>query len=124
VVDIDNEQTLSHSPDNVEHLVLTITDDQRGWSDPEGIKSQLENIFQSIDQARLEKRDVLIHCVSGKSRSATVLTAYLMWACRQSFQSVLQFIQMKRWQASPCPEFRKILSEEFQPLLEREGIIQ
>jgi predicted protein tyrosine phosphatase len=109
-------------PENVQHLVLDLADNQEGWSGPNGLKDQLKNVFELIDQARIEKKEILIHCSAGQSRSATVLIAYLMWACRQPFQSVLKFIQMRRWQTSPCPDFRKILSGEFQELLEKEGV--
>uniref|UniRef100_A0A0K0DLM5 TYR_PHOSPHATASE_2 domain-containing protein n=1 Tax=Angiostrongylus cantonensis TaxID=6313 RepID=A0A0K0DLM5_ANGCA len=49
---------------------------------------------------------VLVHCLAGVSRSATVVAAYLITACDLSFSSALKFIAKKRPVVNPNFGFR------------------
>lgn len=52
---------------------------------------------------------VLIHCAMGKSRSATVLAAYLMWSQKLDRDSALALIRKYRPYAEPNPGFMEQL---------------
>ncbi|KNA13545.1 hypothetical protein SOVF_115750 [Spinacia oleracea] len=53
---------------------------------------QFDDAIQFLEQCEREKKRVLIHCMTGKSRSPAVVIAYLMkckgWRLAQSFQWV------------------------------------
>ncbi len=108
-------------PPNIQHLILNIDDDQSAWTVKDGMKDQLKNIFQLIDRARIEKKRLLIHCMAGRSRSALILTAYLMWSCQQEYQVVLPFIRSRRLWVDLSKELADILNKEFQEMLNRVG---
>jgi dual specificity MAP kinase phosphatase len=123
VISVANIAAEVEIPHNVEHLSFDISDGQVDWSSQDGIRGKLKDVFQFIDQARIKERPLLIHCLAGRSRSVTFLTAYLMWSCRQRYENVSSFIQSKRWQAVPSDELRRVLSENFQQILITKGIL-
>ena len=44
---------------------------------------------------------ILVHCMAGASRSATIVIGYLMWSQKMSFDDALNFVQSKRRIVSP-----------------------
>lgn len=62
-----------------------------------------------IDEARRGRENVLVHCVQGISRSASVVVAYLMWYKRWSFKKAMEHVKMVRYCADPNEGFRKQL---------------
>jgi len=52
---------------------------------------------------------VLVHCVQGLSRSATVVAAYLMWARRMSATDALTVVRQAREQVWVNPSFHEQL---------------
>ena len=63
--------------------------------------------FFNIDDQPNKK--LLIHCMAGVSRSATVLVAYLIRHQAMTFESALRLLRDKRFQVDPNPGFRKQL---------------
>ena len=59
---------------------------------------------------------VLVHCIFGKSRSATIVIAYLIWKKKISLEEVLNFVKQKREMAVPNIGFKKQL-QIFEELL-------
>ena len=49
------------------------------------------------------KEKVLVHCVAGASRSATIVIAYLMWTNKWKFDKALDFVTTKR--PIVCPNY-------------------
>ena len=49
---------------------------------------------------------ILVHCMAGASRSASVVIAYLMWKEKKSFQEALDFVITKRYFVNPNPGFK------------------
>ncbi|KAI6101715.1 hypothetical protein EV401DRAFT_788051 [Pisolithus croceorrhizus] len=62
-----------------------------------------------IQSALDEGGRVLVHCMMGISRSATVVCAYLMLSQRLSAQAAIRFLQRRRPQVHPNYGFRKQL---------------
>ena len=59
---------------------------------------------------------VLVHCIHGKSRSATIVVAYLLWKEKMSLDDALTFVNQKRSMAVPNIGFKKQL-QLFEELL-------
>ena len=80
-------------------------------------KQEVEHTFDPaiamIEQAAREKNAVVVHCMAGKSRSATVVLAYLVKARRMTLKDALDFVQSKRAQVAPNAGFMK---QVLQPL--------
>ena len=71
-----------------------------------------ENIIQYFGECInfIEGKDkVLVHCIFGKSRSASIVVAYLMWKEKRSLDDALNFVNQKRPIAVPNTGFQKQL---------------
>lgn len=60
-----------------------------------------ETAFNFIDKARKNGAGVLVHCRGGRSRSATIVIAYLMRTNKWSLQQAYKFVQSKSPVVSP-----------------------
>ena len=60
---------------------------------------------------------VLVHCMAGASRSATIVIAYLMWKKKMKYNDALVFTQKKRFIVDPNDGFKDQL-KMFEKLLE------
>ncbi|XP_010532705.1 PREDICTED: dual specificity protein phosphatase 1 isoform X1 [Tarenaya hassleriana] len=69
-----------------------------------------------IDEAKKQGGGVLVHCFVGRSRSVTVVVAYLMKKHGMTLSQALQHVKSKRPVASPNAGFIKQL-EELEKLL-------
>ena len=52
---------------------------------------------------------VLVHCMAGASRSATIVIAYLMWSKRLNFEDAINYVKEKRPLIGPNEGFVKQL---------------
>ena len=71
-----------------------------------------ENIIQYFGECInfIEGKDkVLVHCIFGKSRSTSIVVAYLMWKEKRSLDDALNFVNQKRPIAVPNTGFQKQL---------------
>ena len=62
---------------------------------------------------------ILVHCMAGASRSATIVIGYLMWSKKMSFDDALNFVQSKRRIVSPNYGFRDQLKKLDEELKEK-----
>ncbi|KAF8238866.1 phosphatases II [Tricholoma matsutake] len=77
--------------------------------DYEDLLIHLPGACRFIDQALRDGGNVLVHCVQGVSRSATVVAAYLMWTRRINVTQALQVVRSVRDQIWPNPGFQEQL---------------
>lgn len=75
------------------------------------IRHHFEEAFQIIDHARFTNGKVLVHCKKGKSRSATIVIAYLMSRYNLSFHQAFQFVQCRKCNINPNDYFIRLLCE-------------
>jgi protein-tyrosine phosphatase len=95
------------------------TTEQTLWSEKKW--DQLMDGVWFIHEAVSNEKNVVVHCAQGKSRSSTVVCAYIMAHKDFSPEEALKFVQQKRSIAEPNISFMKQLnefhkSEEFQEL--------
>jgi protein-tyrosine phosphatase len=84
---------LSHSVDHVKHYLYIPAEDHEAYD----IAQFFTNAFEFIEKARRET-NVLIHCMAGISRSATITAAYLIMKFGYDMNTVLNLLQRKRKQ--------------------------
>jgi Predicted protein-tyrosine phosphatase len=58
-----------------------------------------------IDEALAAGKTVLVHCLGGKSRSVSVVIAYLMFSQKKSFEDAYILVKTARRVANPNPGF-------------------
>ncbi|KAG2393570.1 hypothetical protein C9374_007101 [Naegleria lovaniensis] len=76
-----------------------------------------EESFEYIDQAIQNGNTVLVHCMKGRSRSATILIAYLMRKNGWTYLETLRMVQQKRSIVQPNEGFERQLLELERKLL-------
>ena len=80
---------------------------------------ETENIIQYFGECLhfMEGEEkVLVHCMAGASRSATIVIAYLMWTQKIDYEKAFQFVKDRRYIVFPNFGFRKQL-KQFEKLL-------
>lgn len=71
----------------------------------EDIIEDLKRLLPIIHVEIVNKRGVLIHCAHGKSRSCTIVAAYLIKHKNMTTDEALHFIKSKRSQIDPNPGY-------------------
>lgn len=83
----------------------------------ENLKQYFDECFDFIEGAKRSGGGVLVHCLAGKSRSVTIVVAYLMRKHGMSLSEALNLVKSKRPIASPNPGFISQLQEYEKSLL-------
>ncbi|KAL7722553.1 protein-tyrosine-phosphatase [Entamoeba marina] len=66
-------------------------------SDDQSIKSYFNEVFDFVENALKQNESVLFHCLLGRSRSASLLIAYLMKKYSIKYADVLDLIDERDW---------------------------
>lgn len=66
-----------------------------------GVQRNIDEACRFIDDARLHSHPTYVHCKAGKSRSVTIVMAYLIHANRWSLQRSYSFVVERRNAVSP-----------------------
>ena len=69
------------------------------------LSQYFDECINFIDEAKRQGGGVLVHCFVGKSRSVTIILAYLIKKRGMSFSQALDHVKSKRPQASPNAGF-------------------
>ncbi|XP_057771807.1 dual specificity protein phosphatase 1-like [Salvia miltiorrhiza] len=75
------------------------------------LSQYFDECFAFIDEARASGGGVLVHCFAGRSRSVTVVVAYLMFKRGMSLSDALGYVRMKRPTICPNRGFISQLQE-------------
>ena len=71
-----------------------------------------ENIIQYFGDClnfMNDKEKILVHCMAGASRSATIVIAYIMWNKKMKFNNALNLVKSKRAVVNPNRGFKEQL---------------
>lgn len=91
-------------PESVEHHHIRLDD-----SETQEISVHFTNVFSIIDKALEEGKSVLVHCMAGISRSATIVISYIMKKFSWCYEKSLIFVKDKRAGIMPNCGFEKQL---------------
>ncbi|PAV75976.1 hypothetical protein WR25_01586 [Diploscapter pachys] len=72
----------------------------------ENIATHFFDAIKFIHQCRIRNEAVMVHCLAGVSRSATIVTAYVMAVCDISYNHAISYISSKRPVVNPNFGFR------------------
>eukprot|EP00004_Rigifila_ramosa_P016248 TRINITY_DN3832_c0_g1_i1.p2 TRINITY_DN3832_c0_g1~~TRINITY_DN3832_c0_g1_i1.p2 ORF type:complete len:159 (+),score=37.17 TRINITY_DN3832_c0_g1_i1:3-479(+) len=101
-----------HYPEHFKYLTVRIDDD-----DTEDIMSHFDRCIEFIKEAHTTGGKVLVHCMAGMSRSASVCLAFLIQEKRMPFDQAYDLLREKRPIVHPNPGFvRQLLIWEDQKL--------
>lgn len=75
------------------------------------LKSHFEACFKFIHENRSAGKNVLVHCMAGVSRSATIVIGYIMNTNDLDFETAYKLVKEKRFIASPNGGFLRQLME-------------
>ena len=75
------------------------------------ISKYFSEAFEFIEKAKNNQSIVFVHCQMGKSRSVSIVIAYLMKYFKHSFASAFDFVRSRRKIAFPNIGFIKKLKE-------------
>jgi protein-tyrosine phosphatase len=73
--------------------------------------ASLEAAVKKIDEVIRQGKPILVNCAMGKSRSTSLVIAYLMARCGMSFDEALQTCQRSRPICKPNPNFERQLRQ-------------
>ncbi|XP_062108445.1 dual specificity protein phosphatase 1-like [Humulus lupulus] len=93
-------------PDEFVYKVINVAD-----KEDTDIKQFFDECFNFIDEAKRSGGRVLVHCVVGKSRSATIVVAYLMRQHGMTLSEALKLVRSQRPIAAPNRGFMSQLQE-------------
>ncbi|XP_030478635.1 dual specificity protein phosphatase 1 isoform X3 [Cannabis sativa] len=93
-------------PDEFVYKIISVAD-----KEDTDIKQFFDECFNFIDEAKRTGGSVLVHCVVGKSRSATIVVAYLMRQHGMSLSEALKLVRSKRPIVAPNSGFLSQLKE-------------
>jgi len=96
-------------PDDFKYLIINVLDNEN---------NSISDVFQScnnfINHALFEENGkVLIHCMAGRSRSATILSAYIIDTYGMNVDNVLNLLRSKRKIVEPNSSFIKQLNDYY-----------
>ena len=109
VLSLITDTQLLKYPDEIEHKLIKIEDYPK------------ENIIQYFYECLLfidDNKKVLVHCVAGASRSATIIVAYIMWKNQLEYSEAIKLVEQIR--PIICPNYGFIRQlEMFEKLLKK-----
>ena len=90
----------------------------------ESIECLFYRVIEFIQHALAKKKNVLVHCIQGISRSVTMVMAYVIFAMKLDYKRAEAFVKQRRHIASPnngfmveLIQFYKRLHEDYASLI-------
>ncbi|WCJ23678.1 dual specificity protein phosphatase 1 [Euphorbia peplus] len=87
-------------PNDFVYKVISVAD-----REDTNLRQYFDECFKFIDDAKRQGGGVLVHCFIGKSRSVTIVVAYLMKYHGMRLSQALEHVKSRRSKAGPNPGF-------------------
>ena len=96
---------------NIEKYRISSNDDLTD-SCRKGLANHFNTVYNLIDNKLDNDEGVLIHCLAGMQRSATLTAMYLMKKNKLKLNETINYIRSKRWVAfQPVPHYKLLLKD-------------
>ena len=105
-------------PDDFKYMVINAMDDENT-----DLSSIFDDTNKFIDEAFENVGNVLVHCMMGKSRSATIVASYLINTFGMNVDEVLKLLKNKREIIQPNKYFEQQLRKYKKNLLNDENYL-
>jgi len=102
----------NYFPKEIEYLNIQLED-----LTDQNILDKIEEAVEFLVRAKEEGKKVLVHCVQGASRSASIIIAYYMKVRGYTLKEAYNFVNLKRKIVRPNPGFIQQLGEYEQRLM-------
>jgi len=86
------------------------------------LKKNFEECFNFIHQNRAAGKNVLVHCMAGVSRSATIVISYIMSLNKIGFEEAFKLVKEKRQLANPNGGFLRQL-KDYESELKKKNLV-
>jgi hypothetical protein len=93
IISLTGPKAFFNAPDGVEHYRYAVAD-----AHTQNLVDVFSETSALIDEHRKRGGKVLVHCIAGMSRSASVVIAYLITHCRIPFKHAYNLL----WERRPC----------------------
>jgi len=110
----------NYPPTLIPHVLCIEAEDVESFD----LTEHFERCFEFIHEQRKNGRGVLVHCMAGVSRSATIVIGYLMKYQNMDLKTAYQFVKRKRTCIGPNKGFIEQLmkyDQDLKILLEKEA---
>jgi len=97
---------VEYSKDIIENHMIIEADDMEEFN----MRLYFDDSFEFIDEGR-KLGSVYVHCYAGVSRSATIMTAYVMNRFNMTFKDAYKLVKSKRYVIAPNPGFVEQLKQ-------------
>lgn len=87
------------------------------------ISQYFQECIEFIHNARINSQNILVHCFSGKSRSATICIAYIMFNIRLNFLDAFNCVRTRRRMVFPNFGFQKQLKDFEENILKQVDLV-
>ena len=101
VMDYDDGQNEKYDPNEFTHLKFNVCDDE--------YQNIIQYFGECLNYIKEKDEKVLVHCMAGASRSATIVIAYLMWTQKLKFDKAFDLVKSKRQIVCPNDGFQEQL---------------
>jgi protein phosphatase slingshot len=91
-------------PERFTYLHLSLDDNYRS-----NILEYVDTASEFINNAVIKKKNVLVHCAMGISRSPSIVIGYLLKFHKMDFEKALELVKNKHEYTNPQPVFLKQL---------------
>jgi len=91
-------------PKNFKYLILEANDGEK-----QNLLEYFKEVIQFIEDARQQNGTVLVHCTAGKSRSAAMICAYIMYKKKVTCEVAMKYMKKRRPIVEPNIGFMKQL---------------
>jgi protein-tyrosine phosphatase len=88
------------------------------------LRTFFDETFKFLDEAKAKNESVLVHCVQGVSRSASLCIAYIMYTNKWSRDVALEYVKDRRRLVQPNPGFMSQLRDYEDELKQSFGTLQ
>ena len=107
-------------PEKFKYKIIKHIEDEKDDDNSEKIRKILPESNEFIQSCLTDGGKILVHCKAGKSRSVTLVVAYLMVLTNYGYQQIINTVQKRRWCAQPNFRFAQVL-RSFYENIEKEA---